>query len=374
MIPPTVTPTTGSTTLSPYSINLAMTTSEPNSSPLPPTPPHQPGINPSSLKGIHNLRERLLIIPTDLPSICGCCSIPPLHMGHEASCFDVYKDIKSHILHEAVLVDAYKDMNPQEEVRVPNDIITYSESESLQESQVKPESPSDTALTLPAHNTLPRSIPSLESFPNPLPGNLTSCPPVELIFARGTGEPSGLGRIGRALYIELMREYPNMTAYGVFYDASAYKGKVISSGRLEEGGKDIEGRVGMWVELEGEQGQCKETRIVLGGFSLGAAVLQKTKLTPEEQERVDAVVIFGYPWNLRPHKHAQYPLDSEKVWTKCIPQDPVCNFESIFTDGTFVAHKGYVDYVEEAVEFIRKKVRKVENQEENGHFSMLMGF
>lgn len=69
----------------------------------------------------------------------------------------------------------------------------------------------------------------------------------------------------------------------------------------------------------------------------------------------------GYPWKLRPHKHAQYPLEAEKVWTKCIPQDPVCNVKSIFTDGTFVAHKGYVEYVEEAVEFIRKKVQKVEN-------------
>ncbi|KAF8451568.1 cutinase-domain-containing protein [Terfezia claveryi] len=283
MIPPTVTPTTGSTTLSPYSINLAVTTSEQDSSPLPPTPPHQPGIDPASLKGI------------------------------------------------------------------------------LNESQEKPESPSNTALTLPAHNTFPRSIASIESFPNPLPGNLTSCPPVELIFARGTGESSGLGRIGIALYTELMKEYPDMTAYGVFYDASAYKGKLISGGKLEEGGKDIEGRVGMWVKLEVERGQCKETRIVLGGFSLGAAVLQKTKLSPEEQERVDAVVIFGYPWKLRPHKRAQYPLDSEKVWTKCIHQDPVCNVESILTDGTFVAHKGYVEYVEEAVEFIRKKVQKVGN-------------
>jgi len=73
------------------------------------------------------------------------------------------------------------------------------------------------------------------------------------------------------------------------------------------------------------------------------------------------VIFIGYPWKLRPRKHAQYPLKAEKVWTKCIPQDPVCNVESIFTDGTFIAHKGYVEYVEEAVKFIRRKVQKVEN-------------
>ena len=60
-----------------------------------------------------------------------------------------------------------------------------------------------------------------------------------------------------------------MTAYGIFYEASAYKGKLISGGMLDKAGKDAKERVRMWVELERERGQCKETRIVLGGFSLG---------------------------------------------------------------------------------------------------------
>jgi len=260
MIPPTATPTTGSTTLHLYSANL---TSEPNaSSTVPSATQHHPGTNPESLKGIHHPRNPLLLIPTDLPSIEGCCSVP---MCHKVPCPDTYKDIESHILYEAALFDTYKDMRPQEEGKFHHDIITHGESKSL---QGKPESPSDT-LSLSAHNTYPRSIPTLESSPYPLPGNLTSCPPIELIFARGTGESPGLGRIGTALYIELMKEYRDMTAYGVFYDASTYKGRLISGGKLEEGSKDIEGRVGMWVELERERGECKETRIVLGGFSLG---------------------------------------------------------------------------------------------------------
>ena len=187
-------------------------------------------------------------------------------MCHEAPCLDFYKDIKSH---EAALFDAYKDMKPQEEAKFYDDRVSDGASKSLQESQEKPKYPSDTTLFLPPHSTHPRSIPTVESTTYPLPGNLTSCPPIELIFARGTGESPGLGRIGTALYIELMKEYPDMTAYSVFYDSSAYKGKLISGGRLEEGAKDIEGRVGMWVELERRRGQCKETRIVLGGFSLG---------------------------------------------------------------------------------------------------------
>lgn len=107
------------------------------------------------------------------------------------------------------------------------------------------------------HNIHPRA-PELPS----------GCPPLELIFARGTNEPAGLGKIGEALSTELRKHYPEMTAYGVTYTARTYMGKWLSKGRLEEGAGHIERRVAMWEELR-ERGVCDGTRVVLGGFSLG---------------------------------------------------------------------------------------------------------
>lgn len=106
------------------------------------------------------------------------------------------------------------------------------------------------------------------SSPQALSGNLTTCPSIELIFARGTNESPGLGRIGTALFIELQRFFPDMTAYGVFYSAPTYKGRFLSGDNLESGAIDVVDRVSMWEEQK-EVGLCPETRIVLGGFSLG---------------------------------------------------------------------------------------------------------
>lgn len=56
--------------------------------------------------------------------------------------------------------------------------------------------------------------------------------------------------------------------------------------------------------------------------------------------------------------------DTEKVWTKCIPQDPICNRQSIFSDGSFKAHKDYAGYVEEAGAFIRGSLSLPDIREE----------
>ena len=106
------------------------------------------------------------------------------------------------------------------------------------------------------------------SSPQALSGNLTTCPSIELIFARGTNESPGLGRIGTALFIELQKFFPDMTAYGVFYSAPTYKGSFLSGGSLESAAIDVVDRVSMWEEQK-EMGLCPETRVVLGGFSLG---------------------------------------------------------------------------------------------------------
>ena len=137
-------------------------------------------------------------------------------------------------------------------------------------SQLEEEKPTPGATKLLHASTAYLETPSPSLLPElqALPGNLTICPPIELIFARGTNEPPGLGRIGTALFIELQEFFPDMTAYGVFYSALAYKGRFFSGESLESGAVDVVDRVSMWEEHK-KMGLCLETRIVLGGFSLG---------------------------------------------------------------------------------------------------------
>lgn len=65
-------------------------------------------------------------------------------------------------------------------------------------------------------------------------GAPTGCPDVELVFARGTFEPSGLGRFGEALASSLRSRLPGRTvaSYAVQYPAS------LDFGRAADGVAD----------------------------------------------------------------------------------------------------------------------------------------
>ena len=107
--------------------------------------------------------------------------------------------------------------------------------------------------------------PTILSF---LPGALPvapadDCPDVEVVFARGTNEPPGLGRVGDAL-VDALRQQTggmNIDAYGVNYAA----GKLQLHGG--DGAKDTINHVRQTVA------RCPSTRIVLGGYSQGASVM-----------------------------------------------------------------------------------------------------
>src|SRR5262245_39992462 len=91
-----------------------------------------------------------------------------------------------------------------------------------------------------------------------------ACPDVEVVFARGTFEPPGVGGIGQA-FVDQLKAQPQLAGksvdvYAVNYPASinfptAADGVIDASNRV----RDIAGR-------------CADTKIVLGGYSQGAAV------------------------------------------------------------------------------------------------------
>ena len=128
------------------------------------------------------------------------------------------------------------------------------------------------------------------------------CPHAEVIFARGTGEPPGPGQAGQSFYDALVARGGEDTVdlYSVDYPASmdfptASRGIVDARNRVE----DMAAR-------------CPDTKLVLGGYSQGAAVIgyltadhipPGVDLPPDITgpmpaaiaDQVAAVVLFGEP-------------------------------------------------------------------------------
>jgi cutinase len=103
--------------------------------------------------------------------------------------------------------------------------------------------------------------------PGPAPGSTSAsaslCPDIEVIFARGTDDSPGLGTPGQA-FVDSLRPLVSprtLNAYAVNYPAS-YDFLAAADGAV-----DAENRISTMAQ------QCPSTRLVLGGYSQGAAVV-----------------------------------------------------------------------------------------------------
>ena len=134
------------------------------------------------------------------------------------------------------------------------------------------------------------------------------CPDVEVIFARGTAEPPGVGGVGQA-FVDAVRSDAGDRSVGVYpvnYPASSDFGDPVAfAATVVEGIRDASGHI------ESMAASCPNTRMVLGGYSQGAAVagfvtsaevpsgvpaaLVPTPLTPAVADHVAAVALFGKP-------------------------------------------------------------------------------
>lgn len=164
------------------------------------------------------------------------------------------------------------------------------------------------------------------------------CPDVELVFARGTGEPQGLGIVGRPLASALAAELPGRTvrAVAVVYAAAS------SQASAGPGATNMSRRVAQVAQA------CPETRFVIGGYSQGATVTDiaigirgvgtRGEAIPAALEsRVAAVVVYGNPLGLRGQTIAQAsPEFGPKAIEFCNTGDPVCG-----GGNTFAAHLAY---------------------------------
>jgi len=165
------------------------------------------------------------------------------------------------------------------------------------------------------------------------------CPDVGVVFARGTFEPPGVGGTGQA-FVDALRAQiggKSLEVYPVNYPASldfatAADGVIDASNRI----RDI-------------AATCPDTKMVVGGYSQGAAVVAYTTedavppgfslpagitgpMPPEMADHVAAVVLFGKPSSgfLQQIYTGAPPITvgrlyADKTTDLCILEDPICS-------------------------------------------------
>ena len=166
------------------------------------------------------------------------------------------------------------------------------------------------------------AIPTLTAPMLPV-ASAANCPDAELIFARGRMESPGAGQIGNAL-VQALRSKTgkNVAMYAVKYPADT---------QIDIGANDMSARVQYMAS------SCPDTRLVLGGYSLGAAVTDvvlavpfgffgfKNPLPPGLDQKVAAVALFGngIAW-VGPISNFN-PIYKERTIELCHGDDPICN-------------------------------------------------
>ena len=93
------------------------------------------------------------------------------------------------------------------------------------------------------------------------------CPDVEVVFARGTSEPPGVGGTGRA-FVDALRSQAgprSVDVYAVDYQASSNFAAGVDFARTV-----VDGIRDAGAHIEATAANCPKTRIVLGGYSQGA--------------------------------------------------------------------------------------------------------
>ena len=103
----------------------------------------------------------------------------------------------------------------------------------------------------------------LLSAPAGIPTAAADCPGIEVIFARGMTDPPGPGPVGAAFADSLRSKVGgrSVSVYGVNYPAT------INFLGVADGVVDANNRINDMTA------NCPGTRLVLGGFSEGAAVI-----------------------------------------------------------------------------------------------------
>ena len=166
------------------------------------------------------------------------------------------------------------------------------------------------------------------AFAAPPASALPECSDVEVVFARGTDEAPGIGKVGKAFVDALkpMVKGKTVSSYAVKYPATWDFMKAAI------GANDMSKRV------QTIAAQCPRTKIVLGGYSQGAAVVDVVATAPIAglgytaplpaalAPRITSIVVFGNPsariGNPLTRMSTVYGARTADL---CAPADPVCS-------------------------------------------------
>lgn len=184
------------------------------------------------------------------------------------------------------------------------------------------------------------------------------CADVEVVFARGSDEPPGVGKVGQA-FVDALRAIHtdrSMVVYPVNYAAASGFSSGIDFDRSVIAGIRDEVSHLEWTALD-----CPDTQIVLGGYSQGAAVTGYATAQsvpaglPDEvvpdlprpmpdvvADHVAAVILFGKPSATFIRRYdappvVVGPLYAPKTREYCARNDTVC-------DGADGIPLGHMDY------------------------------
>jgi cutinase len=157
-----------------------------------------------------------------------------------------------------------------------------------------------------------------------LPTASAACPDAEVDFARGREEAPGVGQVGQAFISSLQSKVPHKTigSYGVNYPADV---------SVTKGSNDMSAHVQQMAA------SCPNTKLVLGGYSLGAAAADVVMamnhpgfgytdvLPPGLDQHVAAVALFGNgTQRVVGDIPGPGPGFAGKIIDLCAPGDPIC--------------------------------------------------
>ncbi|OBJ01956.1 cutinase family protein [Mycobacterium sp. 1465703.0] len=174
------------------------------------------------------------------------------------------------------------------------------------------------------------------------------CPDVQVVFARGTDDPPGLGPTGQAFVDSLQSRVgaKSFDVYPVNYPAT-HEWTTAGEAGVTDAGAHV-------VSMAHD---CPNTKMVLGGYSQGAAVMGfvtsptvptgidpaavPKPMDPEVANHVSSVVLFALPSAKAMNFFGEPPvtigpLYQAKTIQVCAAEDPICS------DGmNFAAHDTY---------------------------------
>ncbi len=193
------------------------------------------------------------------------------------------------------------------------------------------------------------------------------CPDAEVVFARGTGDPEGVGPTGQAFVDAVTARLAGKSVgvYPVNYPAT------------EQWSTGLDGIRDAGAHVVSMASSCPKTKMVLSGYSQGAAVMGfvtsaavpdgidpatvPKPLAPAIADHVAAVVLFAMP-NVRTMDFLGQPpvvigpTYAAKTIKVCVPEDPICS------DGmNFAAHDTYAsdgNAINQGADFAASRVQE----------------